>query len=118
MAWSPPECQRRLWLVEQAGDYATNLFPPHPRRHPAELFGSLVVVFDGHNALSLSQSNAFVSSNQEWRADTRPLDVERLIVTSVRKRFAHADVHFIDTVGTPMEFAVFWIAASSYFVAP
>jgi hypothetical protein len=23
MAWSPPARQRRLWLVEQAGDYAT-----------------------------------------------------------------------------------------------
>ena len=26
MAWSPPALQRRLWLVEQAGDYATPLF--------------------------------------------------------------------------------------------
>ena len=26
MAWSPPARQRRLWLVEQAGDYATPLF--------------------------------------------------------------------------------------------
>jgi hypothetical protein len=23
MAWSPPARQRRAWLVEQAGDYAT-----------------------------------------------------------------------------------------------
>jgi len=23
MAWSPPACRRRSWLVEQAGDYAT-----------------------------------------------------------------------------------------------
>src|SRR4051794_26671972 len=33
MAWSPPALERRKWLVEQARDYATNLFPPHPRRH-------------------------------------------------------------------------------------
>ena len=26
MAWSPPALRRRLWLVEQAGDYATPLF--------------------------------------------------------------------------------------------
>jgi len=26
MAWSPPAHQRRSWLVEQAGDYATNRF--------------------------------------------------------------------------------------------
>ncbi len=26
MAWSPPACQRRLWLVEQTGDYATSRF--------------------------------------------------------------------------------------------
>jgi hypothetical protein len=25
MAWSPPACQRRSWLVEQAGDYATQI---------------------------------------------------------------------------------------------
>src|SRR3954447_14043683 len=30
MAWSPPARQRRSWLVEQAGDYATLHFP-HPR---------------------------------------------------------------------------------------
>jgi len=34
MAWSPPALKRRLWFVEQTRDYATNLFPPHPRRHP------------------------------------------------------------------------------------
>src|SRR3954470_16501796 len=34
MAWSPPALERRKWLVEQARDYATNPFPPHPRRHP------------------------------------------------------------------------------------
>ena len=28
MAWSPPALERRLWLVEQAGDYAA----PHPGR--------------------------------------------------------------------------------------
>src|SRR4051812_10048644 len=33
MAWSPPALERRKWLVEQARDYATNPFPPHPRRH-------------------------------------------------------------------------------------
>ena len=33
--WSPPALERRKWLVEQARDYATNLFPPHPRRHQA-----------------------------------------------------------------------------------
>jgi hypothetical protein len=25
MAWSPPARQRRSWLVEQAGDYATQI---------------------------------------------------------------------------------------------
>src|SRR4051794_36368445 len=33
MAWSPPALERRKWLVGQARDYATNPFPPHPRRH-------------------------------------------------------------------------------------
>jgi len=33
MAWSPPALERRKWFVEQTRDYATNLFPPHPRRH-------------------------------------------------------------------------------------
>jgi hypothetical protein len=42
MAWSPPARQRRLWLVEQAGDYATpishhtrdgtRITPPSPVR--------------------------------------------------------------------------------------
>ncbi len=35
MAWSPPALERRKWFVEQTRDYATNLFPPHPRRHHA-----------------------------------------------------------------------------------
>src|SRR3954469_24289801 len=39
MAWSPPALEGRKWLVEQARDYATNLFPPHPRRHPPHLHG-------------------------------------------------------------------------------
>jgi hypothetical protein len=26
MAWSPPALERRLWLVEQAGDYAAPIF--------------------------------------------------------------------------------------------
>ena len=26
MAWSPPALERRSWLVEQAGDYATQIF--------------------------------------------------------------------------------------------
>jgi len=33
MAWSPPALKRRKWFVEQTRNYATNLFPPHPRRH-------------------------------------------------------------------------------------
>jgi len=37
MAWSPPALERRKWFVEQTRDYATNLFPPHPRRHQAKL---------------------------------------------------------------------------------
>jgi len=36
MAWSPPALERRKWFVEQTRDYATNLFPPHPRRHQTE----------------------------------------------------------------------------------
>ncbi len=42
MAWSPPALERRKWFVEQTRDYATNLFPPHPRRHLQPLWPAAV----------------------------------------------------------------------------
>jgi hypothetical protein len=39
MAWSPPACQRRLWFVEQTGDYATLRF--HHIRDATDLHNSI-----------------------------------------------------------------------------
>lgn len=81
-------------------------------------FGSLAIVFDGHNRVAGSASGETYASYLEHSASRRPVDIEREVVEKVKAALVDREVRFVSCVGmTPLE-NLAWMSIADYCVAP